>query len=107
MKKNALVVVVLLMVFAFAGIGFAAESGSSEVSINAVNPKITHAQAKEIALKKVSGKLVEHFVSDDENGKVLFYIFVIKLANGKQADVMISAENGEVVSVEEYDPDGE
>lgn len=105
MKKNALVIVGLLMVFAFAGIGYAAESANTQGSAFAVDPIITKAQAKEIALKKVPGKVIDEFVSDDENGKILFYIVIIKLSNGKQADVMIGAEKGEIVSVEEYDAD--
>lgn len=105
MKSNALVVVGLLMVFVFAGVGFA-QTGNNSVSPSvAATPKLSKAQAKEIALKKVSGKVMEEIVSDDEKGKILFYIFVIKVNAKKLTDVMVDANSGEIVSVEEYDAD--
>ncbi len=61
--------------------------------------KITMAQAKEIALKRVPGTITDQEL-EKEKGKLL-YSFDVKDANGKSFDVEIDAKTGAILKVEE------
>lgn len=65
--------------------------------------KITMAQAKEIALKKVPGTITEEDL-EMERGR-LQYAFDIKDANGKVYDVEIDAKTGEILKAAEDNED--
>jgi len=103
MKKIALVVIGSLMVVVFVGSGFGAGSPASEQQVVTAADKVTAAQAKDIALKRVPGKIIEDFVIDDGKGNVEYYVFIIKANDGKRMEVMIGADKGEIVSVENYE----
>ena len=107
MKKVALVGFVLGLVVVVGGvIGVSAKEAANQASV-AQNPKVTRAQAREIALKRVPGKVVEEMVIDDEKGKVVFYAVIIKQTEKKQWEVMVNAETGEIISVEEYEEEAD
>ncbi len=61
--------------------------------------KITMAQAKEIALKRVPGTITDQEL-EKEKGKLL-YSFDVKDANGKSFYVEIDAKTGAILKVEE------
>lgn len=67
--------------------------------------KITLAQAREIALKKVSGTVIDEEL-EKEKGR-LQYAFDICDGNGKIWDVEIDAITGEVLQAKEDDEDGD
>ncbi len=103
MKKIALVVIGFLMVAVFVGIGFGAGNPASEQQVVPAAAKITAAQAKDIALQRVPGKIIEDFVIDDGKGNVEYYVFIIKANDGKRMEIMIGAEKGDIISVENYE----
>ncbi len=103
MKKIALVVIGFLMVTVFVGIGFGAGNPASEQQFVTATAKITAAQAKDIALQRVPGKIIEDFVIDDGKGNVEYYVFIIKANDGKRMEIMIGAEKGDIISVENYE----
>ena len=63
--------------------------------------KITMAQAKEIALKRIPGTITEEDL-EMERGR-LQYAFDVKDANGKVYDVEIDAKTGEILKAVEDD----
>ena len=69
------------------------------------NAKITLAEARAIALKRVSGTVVDEEL-EKEKGR-LQYAFDIKDSNGKVWDVEIDAITGEVLQAAEDDEDGD
>lgn len=103
MKKIALVVIGFLMIAVFVGIGFGAGHPATEQPVVTAAAKITPAQAKDIALQRVPGKVIEDFVIDDGKGNVEYYVFIIKANDGKRMEVMIGAEKGDIISVENYE----
>jgi len=67
--------------------------------------KITLAEARVIALKRISGTVVEEEL-EKEKGR-LQYAFDIKDGNGKVWDVEIDAVSGEILQAAEDDEDGD
>lgn len=102
MKKNALVVLGLLVSLVSAGavVGKSiSPENSSPMIAQAV--KITLEQARKIALKRVDGSIEEEFTIEDEEENITTYVFIIKDKKDKSFEVQIDAENGAVLSVEE------
>lgn len=102
MKKNALVVLGLLVSLVSAGavVGKSISPENSSLMI-AQAVKITLEQARKIALKRVDGSIEEEFTIEDEEENITTYVFIIKDKKDKSFEVQIDAENGAVLSVEE------
>lgn len=109
MKSNYTFILRLLFSFVFvAGIslGLASNSFAQEKDDDdkpnpklAKKAKITMEAAREIALKKVPGTVIEGEL-EKEHGK-LVYSFDIKIENGKIMEVWVDAKTGNVLRAEE------
>ncbi|MDH3493284.1 MAG: PepSY domain-containing protein [Acidobacteriota bacterium] len=102
MKKNALVVSGLVTLLALAGIGFGMSLTPSGAAFADNGEKVTAEQAKAIAVKRVPGTVQDEYTFEDDEGEIETYVFIIKNKDDKVFEVQIAAEDGEVISVEEY-----
>ena len=101
-KKVIAVAIVAAIGFVAVAQAFAA---GTVVSAQTKSTKITLEAARKLALKRVEGTVDDEFPVEDVNGKVVEYIFYIKTKDKKFWSVQIDAEKGEILSVEEQEPD--
>lgn len=102
MKRFALVsVLVLLVLGVVIGVSGKTVSTENRVEISGQATPVSMDEAKKIALKKVEGKITEEYSIEEEDGKVSGYLFIIQAKNGKNMEVQIDAQTGNVVSAEE------
>ncbi len=103
MKKNALVVFGMLVAFGF---GVNSISAQSAAQVNAPSNVITKSSkidveaARKIALKKVEGKIEEEFTLEEEDGKIIAYVFKIRDAKKKVFEVQADANDGKILYAE-------
>lgn len=108
MKKNVFIVLGLLISLASVSVVLG-QSVSPEKTNAAVakQKKVPVEQARKNALKKVDGNIEDEFTIEDEDESVTAYVFIIKNKQGKTFEVQIDAENGAVLSSEEYVEDSD
>lgn len=95
MKKNALVVVVLLISLVLVSVAFGKDVSKTESNSTA----ITIEQARRIALLKVSGTIQNEYSIQDEDENITMYVFSIKDNQGRIFEVQVDANRGEVLSI--------
>ncbi|MEM7730891.1 MAG: PepSY domain-containing protein [Pseudomonadota bacterium] len=99
MNKNILiggVVGSLALASAMVGITQAQSTGAT--------PTLTETAAIEIALAQVPGEVQETEL-EREDGKMVYEVEIIAAADGKEMEVEIDAETGEVLEIEIEDDD--
>ena len=99
-----IIAVPIVAAIAFVAVAQAFATGSV-VTAQSESKKITIEDARKIALKKVEGVIDDEFPVEDEDGKVVEYIFYIKTKYKKLWSVQVDAVKGEILSVEEQEPD--
>ncbi len=107
MKKNALAVIGIVAVLVLGIIGVSANTVAQENNSNSVatvgKPKLTVEAARKIALRKYSGEITEETTLEEEDGKIISYIFKIKKGD-KNYEVEIDADSGDVLYADEAQP---
>ena len=103
MKKNALVTLGLVFLFAVSSFGYAPNGIALTSSVSATTEKVTIDEARKTALKKVPGTVDDEFWLEDDDEKITTFVFVIKNKEGKKFGVHVDANLGTVTTVEEYE----
>ena len=81
-----------------------AVAGAAQVQTTGEPPALSEAAAIEIALAEVPGEVQETEL-EREDGKMIYEIEIIAAADGKEMEIEIDADTGEVLEVEADDGD--
>ncbi len=80
-------------------IEYNAQPTPAEKLLGQLETKITEAEAREIALKEVPGKITDVAI-ETKLGKTAYVVEIVDSRNGVETDVIIDSETGEVLAVE-------
>ncbi|NNE98110.1 MAG: PepSY domain-containing protein [Pyrinomonadaceae bacterium] len=103
MKRNKLVAFGLLVSFGLVG-GVEAKNAVFQIDVNSEivrQAPIPIEEARKIALKKAEGKIEEEFSLEEEGGKLIAYVFKIRVEKKKVMEVQVDATNGAILYAEQ------